>query len=52
MSLEFDGVIPFAELITNYLVWSVFVINSKIPPLMTIKRDDVMLELIVPGTYF
>ena len=50
-SMAADGVNPFGELKTNYSVWPIFVINNNLPPWMTIKRENVMLALIVPGTY-
>jgi len=52
ISMAFDGVNPFGELITNHSVCCVFIINNNLPPRMTIKREHVMLALIVPGTYF
>jgi hypothetical protein len=47
-----DGVNPFGELRSIYLVWPVFVINNNLPPWMSIKREHVMLALIVLGIYF
>jgi hypothetical protein len=40
---------PFGELISTYSVWPVFVINNNIPPWMSIKREHIMLAMIVPG---
>jgi hypothetical protein len=45
LSLAADGVNPFRE----YLVWPIFVINNNIPPWMSIKREHIMLTMIVPG---
>jgi hypothetical protein len=48
LSLAVDGVNPFGELRSTYSVWPVFVINNKIPPWMSIKREHTMVALIVP----
>jgi hypothetical protein len=49
LSLEIDGVNPFGELQSVYSVWSIFVINNKIPPWMSIKREHIILKMIVRG---
>ena len=49
LSLAADGVNPFGEMRSVYLVWPVFVINNNIPPWMSIKREHIMLPMIVPG---
>jgi hypothetical protein len=49
LSLEVDGVNPFGELRSIYSVWPIFVINNNIPPWMSIKREHIMLTMIVPG---
>jgi hypothetical protein len=49
ISLEVDGVNPFRELRSIYSVWPIFVINNNIPPWMSIKREHIMLTMIVPG---
>jgi hypothetical protein len=51
ISLVADGVNPFAEMRSIYSVWPVFVINNNIPPWMSIKRENIMLAMIVPGIY-
>jgi hypothetical protein len=47
LSLATDGVNPFGELSSIYSVWPIFVINNKIPPWMSIKRENTMLAMIV-----
>jgi hypothetical protein len=47
--LETDGVNPFRELRSIYSVWPIFVINNNIPPWMSIKREHIMLTMIVLG---
>jgi hypothetical protein len=51
LSLATDGVNPFGELWSVYSVWPIFVINNNIPPWMSIKREHVMLTMIIPGIY-
>ena len=47
--LAIDGVNPLAEMRSVYLVWPIFVINNKIPPWLSIKREHIMLSMIIPG---
>jgi hypothetical protein len=49
LSLAAGGVNPFGELRSIYSVWPIFVINNNIPPWMSIKREDIMLTMIVLG---
>jgi hypothetical protein len=49
LSLAVDGVNPFRELRSIYSVWPIFVINNNIPPWISIKREHIMLAMIVPG---
>ena len=49
LSLAADGVNPFGELRSTYSVWPIFVINNNIPPWMSIKREHIMLTMIIPG---
>jgi hypothetical protein len=49
LSLETDGVNPFGKLRSVYSVWPIFVINNNIPPWMSIKREHIMLTMIIPG---
>jgi hypothetical protein len=49
LSLAADGVNPFGELRSMYLVWPIFVINNNLPPWMSIKREHTMLATIVPS---
>ena len=49
ISLVAYDVNPFAEMRCAYTVWTIFVINNNIPPWMSIKREHIMLEIIVLG---
>ena len=49
LSLAVDGVNPFREIRSIYSVWHIFVINNNIPPWMSIKREHIMLVMIVPS---
>jgi hypothetical protein len=51
LSLASDGVNPFGELRSVYSVWPIFVINNNIPPWMSIKREHIMLTMIIPCIY-
>ena len=48
ISLEVDDVNPFGGLRSIYLVWPIFVINNNMPPWKSIKREHIMLTMIVP----
>jgi hypothetical protein len=49
LSLATNGVNPFGELRYVYSVWPIFVINNNIPPWMSIKREHIMLTMIIQG---
>jgi hypothetical protein len=49
LSLVANDVNPFRELRSIYSMWPIFVINNNIPPWMSIKREHIMLTMIVPG---
>lgn len=49
ISLAADGVNTFGEMRSVYSMWPVFVINNNIPPWMSIKREHIMLAMIVLG---
>ena len=49
ISLETDGVNPYAEKRSIYSVWPNFVINNKIHPWLPIKMEHIMLATIIPG---
>jgi hypothetical protein len=49
ISLAADGVNPFRELRFIYSVWPTFVIKNNIPSWMSIKREHIMLTMIVPS---
>jgi len=47
LSLAGDSANPFGETRSTYLAWPVFVINNKIPLWKSIKRENIMLTMIV-----
>ena len=51
LSLVANGVNPFGELRSIYLVWPIFVIKNIIPPWMSINKGHIMLTMIVLGTF-
>ena len=44
-----DGVNPFSQPNTTYIVWHVVVINKNISPWFSVNNEHLMLALIVPG---
>ena len=49
LSLVADGVNPFVEMRSIYLVWPIFVISNNISPWLSIKREHILLAMIIPG---
>ena len=49
--LVIDGVCPFSFMSSNYSVWIVGLIVYNIPPWMSIRKEHLMLTLIVPGKH-
>ena len=49
ISLDADGVNPFSQIKSIYTMWPIFVINNNIPPWLSIKREHIMLSMIIPG---
>ena len=52
LSLVADSVNPYGDMRSVYSVWPIFFINNNIPPWMSIKREHIMLSMIVPGIFF
>ena len=52
LSLAADGVNPYGDMRSVYLVWPIFVINNNIPPWISIKREHIMLSMIVLCIFF
>ena len=51
MGIALDGVNTFSIQNIQYSVWLVIVINYNIPPYMSIKKQHMMLTLLVPGKF-
>ena len=47
LSLGADDVNPYGDMRSVYSVWPIFFINNNIPPWMSIKREHIMLSIIV-----
>ena len=45
--LAADGVNSFSQMKSIYMVWNIFVINNNIPPWLSIKREHIMLSMII-----
>ena len=48
ISLADYGFNSYEEKRSIYLVWPIFIINNNIPPWLSIKRDHIMLVMIIP----
>ena len=48
LSLAADGFNPFGEFGSTYSMWHAFPINNNLPPWMMIKREHIMLAMIIP----
>ena len=46
--LAIDGVCPFSFMSSNYSVWLVRLIVYNIPPWTSVRKENLMLTLIVP----
>jgi hypothetical protein len=44
-----DGVNPFSEKRSSYLIWPVMLLNHNVPPWMTTKPYFIIMSLIIPG---
>ena len=51
ISLAADGFNPFAQMKSIYTVWPIFVISNNFPPWLSIKREHIMLSVIIPGIF-
>ena len=51
LSLAVDSVNPYGYMRSIYSVWPIFVINNNIPSWMSIKREHIMLSMIVQSIY-
>ena len=51
LSLTVEGVNPYGDMRFVYLLWPIFVVNNNIPPWMSIKREHIMLSIIVPSIF-
>jgi len=49
--LAIDGVCPFSFLVSNYSAWPVGLIVYNIPPWMSVRKEHLILNLIVPGKH-
>ena len=45
------GVNPFAHMRSIYMMWPIFVIKNNIPPWLSIKREHIMLLMIILGFF-
>ena len=50
LSLAMDGVNTFSNQSTPWSTWPTVAINNNFPPCMSMKKEHVMLTLIILGT--
>ena len=49
MGVALDGVNPFSMKSSKWSTWTVIVINYNLPPYLSIKKEHLMLSLLIPG---
>ena len=49
ISLAINGVNTYAKKRSIYSVWPIFVINNNIPPWFSIRKESIILAMIIPG---
>ncbi|XP_042472108.1 uncharacterized protein LOC122054736 [Zingiber officinale] len=49
LGLATDGFNPFGDLSSRYSCWPVILVNYKLPPLMCMAKENLMLTLLIPG---
>lgn len=48
--IAMDGINPFGMQSTSWSTWPVVLVNYNIPPFMAIKKEHLLLSLLIPGT--
>ncbi|XP_020258143.1 uncharacterized protein LOC109834511 [Asparagus officinalis] len=49
LGLATDGFNPFSILSSKYSCWPVMLVNYNLPPMLCMKKDNIMLTLLIPG---
>ena len=49
MGVPLDGVNPFSMKSSKWSTWPVIVFNYNLPPYPSIKKEHLMLSLLIPG---
>ncbi|XP_021741321.1 uncharacterized protein LOC110707602 [Chenopodium quinoa] len=49
LALDSDGFNPGANMSSRYSIWPVMLVPYNLPPWMCMKRDNMMLSLLIPG---
>lgn len=49
LGLSTDGFNPFNMKNTNYSCWPVLLVNYNLPPHLCMRKDNIMLSLLIPG---
>ncbi|KAH9302853.1 hypothetical protein KI387_014436, partial [Taxus chinensis] len=51
ISIAMDGFNPYSIQSSMYSIWPIVAVVNNLPPWMAIKKEQIMLTLIVPGKY-
>lgn len=49
LGLATDGFNPFSILSSKYSCWPVMLVNYNLPPMLCMKKENIMLSLLIPG---
>ncbi|XP_020266364.1 uncharacterized protein LOC109841838 [Asparagus officinalis] len=49
LRLATDGFNPFSILSSKYSCWPVMLVNYNLPPMLCLKKENIMLTLLIPG---
>ncbi|XP_010412528.1 PREDICTED: uncharacterized protein LOC104698838 [Camelina sativa] len=49
LGISTDGMNPFAIQNTKYSMWPVFLVNYNMSPVMSMKAENIMLMMLIPG---
>ena len=52
LGIALDGINPFANQSSRWSSWPVALINYNIPPFLAIKKEHILLSLLILGTLF
>lgn len=51
LGVGLDGINPFSNQSSRWSTWPVALVNYNIPPFMSIRKEHLLLSLLIPGKY-